>query len=50
MNIIILIILTTLPAILIGKYIYKNDTNKKNKTIRNEHIYMMRNYDLAMAY
>ena len=33
MNIIILIILTTLPAILIGKYIYKNDTNKKNKTI-----------------
>ena len=27
-----------------------NFKNKKNKTIRNEHIYMMRNYDLAMAY
>lgn len=27
-----------------------NFKNKKNKTIRNEHICMMRNYDLAMAY
>ena len=27
-----------------------NFKNKKNKAIRNEHIYMMRNYDLAMAY
>lgn len=27
-----------------------NFKNKKNKTVRNEHIYIMRNYELSMSY